>query len=262
MLNKLRRTSVCNQQFLKNTFRYITTKDINANEPDIKYSLKYDPIKQPEQYSKEYLPTHWLAKYTSRLAGWVTIPYVIRIFDTDKDTELGKYKWNCNGGFPNRLANILYRSESLQTRAVMRYFVKRYEHRHTLELNKAEEHPKITPNSVYLYRDPSNSIVNKRSAERFTVILLLTQAWTIPAAIMYMFLAYYFNLFQKTIATSWSLVTRMDLLPETEQLHVVKIGMFGFPRSVLVNVKDLIKIEKEEDHVCIYLSKQRSYEMV
>ena len=39
----------------------------------------------------------------------------------------------------------------------------------------------------------------------------------------------------------------MDLLPETEQLHIIKIGTFGFPRSVLSNVKDLIKIEVDED---------------
>ena len=42
-------------------------------------------------------------------------------------------------------------------------------------------------------------------------------------------------------------VFRMDLLPETEQLHIMKIGLFGFPRSVLANVKDIVKIDLEED---------------
>ena len=39
----------------------------------------------------------------------------------------------------------------------------------------------------------------------------------------------------------------MDLLPETEQLHIIKIGIFGFPRSILANVKDIVKIEVDED---------------
>lgn len=34
----------------------------------------------------------------------------------------------------------------------------------------------------------------------------------------------------------------MDLIPETEQIHFIKVGMFGLPRSVLVNIKDLQKI--------------------
>ena len=40
---------------------------------------------------------------------------------------------------------------------------------------------------------------------------------------------------------------RMDLLPEREQLHIIKIGPFGFQRSILVNIKDLEKIHFEED---------------
>lgn len=261
MLSKLRHCQ--KTSFVNLGKRSITSKDIFSNEPNITYSLKYDPVKQPEQFQKEYMPTHWLAKKTNKWAGWLNSPYRIRMFDTDRDTELGKFQWNSNGAFPNRIANVLFRSESLQTRGLMRYFMKRYDHRFTQELNKSEEQPRITPNSVFLYRDPSNYIINRRAAERLAVFLLLTQAWTIPAALMYMFLALYFNIFQKTVATSWSMVTRMDLLPETEQLHIIKIGVFGFPRSVLVNIKDLIKIEKEEIHVCkMNLFIHRPYEMV
>jgi hypothetical protein len=49
----------------------------------------------------------------------------------------------------------------------------------------------------------------------------------------------------------------MDLLPETEQLHIIKIGIFGFPRSILVNVKDLVKIDMDED-VEGYISYRKS----
>ena len=43
------------------------------------------------------------------------------------------------------------------------------------------------------------------------------------------------------------MVFRMDLLPETEQIHILKIGMFGLPRSIVVNISDLVKITKEQD---------------
>jgi hypothetical protein len=239
-----------NSNIFRTSLRTISNKDITLNEPDINTKLKYDPIKQPEKFRQEFLPTHYFANFTTSLSSWFLAPFHIRMWDTDKDTELGKFQWNSNGAFPNRLANILLRSESLQTKGIMKYFVKRFDTRASLELNKAEEPPKISTNSVFLFKDPSSYLINRRSAERLAVFLLLTQAWTAPAAIMYLFVALYFNVFQKSLSTSLCMVTRMDLLPATEQLHIIKIGMFGFPRSVLVNAKDLIKIEKEEDHLC------------
>jgi len=85
---------------------------------------------------------------------------------------------------------IYYR---LQNVYVLKFFRKFFEHRHVLDVNKAEEQPKITPNSVYLYKDPSNYIIQRRSAERYLVFMLLTQAWTAPAALMYIYLSFYFN---------------------------------------------------------------------
>lgn len=139
---------------------------------------------------------------------------------------------------------------SLQTRGWLRFFIKNFEHRNTLDLNKAEEPAKLTPNSVFLYRDHSNYFITRRSAERFLVFMLLTQALTLPAAFMYIFLGVYFHYVQKTLATTQQLVMRMDLLPETEQLHILKIGAFGFPKSVLCNVNDLKKMNWEEDKIC------------
>lgn len=40
----------------------------------------------------------------------------------------------------------------------------------------------------------------------------------------------------------------MDLLPETEQIHFLKIGLYGLPKSVVVNISDLVKITKEQDN--------------
>jgi hypothetical protein len=45
------------------------------------------------------------------------------------------------------------------------------------------------------------------------------------------------------------MVFRMDLIPETEQLHIIKIGLFGFQRSCLVSCKDLEKINFEQDNL-------------
>ena len=138
----------------------------------------------------------------------------------------------------------------------------RFDHRHTMELNKAEEQPKITPNSVFLFRDNSNTIQNRRIAERLAVLLVISQAWNVPTALCYFGIAYVLHIYQKTYASSLSMVKRMDLIPETEQIHILKIGLFGFPRSVLVNIKDLVKIDKEEDTLGIYYITYSCYEMV
>lgn len=44
------------------------------------------------------------------------------------------------------------------------------------------------------------------------------------------------------------MVFRMDLLPEFEQIHFLKIGMFGFQRSIVVNIKDLERVHYNKDY--------------
>jgi len=48
------------------------------------------------------------------------------------------------------------------------------------------------------------------------------------------------------------MVFRMDLIPETEHLHIMKIGMFGFPRSVLVRISDLENMNYRSAHKRTY----------
>lgn len=234
----------------------ISNTEIRQFNPSFNHEMKNDPVVDPknlEKLEKEYSShQHWLNKYTQAPFNLFRAPYHMRIFDEDKDTEFGKYVWNSNGAFPNRLANILYNSPALQSRTIMRFFTKWFDYQHAQEATRAEEQPKITPNSVFLYRDPTNNIVNRRSVERFAVFMVATMAWNIPTVILYAFIGYYFNILQKNIATSMSMTYRMDLIPETEQLHIVKIGTFGIPYSTLVNIKDLVKISREEDKSCIY----------
>lgn len=47
--------------------------------------------------------------------------------------------------------------------------------------------------------------------------------------------------------TSKAMVMRMDLIPETEQLHILKVGLLGLPYSRLVNIKNLEKIDYQKD---------------
>lgn len=229
-------------------FKNITSREVIENNPTINYNPKFQPW-QKEEFKKEYQNTHWLSYYVDRLSLWYMAPFNLRIWNTDKDTELGRFTWNTNA-YNNSLSNMLHRNEKLQTRQLMDFMVKRYDHRFTLSVNKAEEPPKMASNSVFLYRDSTYTIVNRRSVERFAFLMVVSLAWNPSSLLMYAFLGWYFQLLTKNYFASRCNVIRMDLLPATEQLHMVKIGPMGFPRSVLVNVKDLVKIDKDEDPNC------------
>jgi hypothetical protein len=233
----------------KQATKTITSSDIIRENPEVTNKFKYDAEKEPEKFKKEYLQTHWLTKYTEGVKLWFMAPFYLKIWSSDKDTELGRFSWNTNA-YPNSLSNILYRNKFLQNSSVANFFIRYFDHRFAMSASKAEEPPKINSNSVFLYKDTTNSVVNRRSVERFAVFMVLSMAWNIPSLIMYGFLGLYFQLLQKNYFTSVRMVLRMDLLPETEQLHVVKCGAFGIPYSVLINVRDLVKIEKEEDLLC------------
>jgi len=47
--------------------------------------------------------------------------------------------------------------------------------------------------------------------------------------------------------TARAMVMRMDIIPETEQFHIVKVGLFGLPYSTLVDIKKLERIHFEKD---------------
>lgn len=246
-----------NNSLLNILSKNITAKDVKINNVIIDTHIAHDPTFNPrekENFDKEFKATHPTDIKLEKIRIWGKAPVDLGLIDTDKDTELGRYAWNSNGGFINSIAKVLYRSKVFQNREVMRFLMRKFDHRYTMEINKAEEPPKISSNSVFIYKDPTNTTITRRSMERFFVFMLISQAWNLPSAVMYLFLAFYFQLLQKNVTLTRCMVKRLDLIPETEQLHVMKIGLFGFPRSVLVNIKDLVKIEKEEDLTCKYLN--------
>lgn len=237
------------KKYIKYTCKNINSKDSIANNQTIHRVPKFQPW-QREEFKKEYQNTHWLAEYTDKIRLWFHAPFMLRIWNTDRDTELGRYSWN-NNGYNNSLSNILYRSESLQSKKLMDLARKRCDHRFSLSINKAEEPPKMDLNSVFIYRDSTYTIVNRRSVEKFAFLMVVTMAWNPSSLLMYAFLGWYFQLLTKNYFASKCNVVRMDLLPSTEQLHFVKIGIMGYPRSILVNISDLVKIDKCEDPYCM-----------
>lgn len=232
------------------SLRFISSKDVISGNQVFNTKFKYDEEKQPEKFQKEYLNNnHWFANYTDGLLLWIRAPFNLRIWSGEKDTELGRFTWNTNA-YKNSLSNILFRNEKLQTRWLMNFMVKNFDHRFTLSINTAEEPPKITSNSVFLYKDSTYAIVNRRSVERFALLMVLTMAWNPSTLVLYGFLGLYFQILNRNYYSSLATVFRMDLLPSTEQIHIIKIGPMGFPRSVLVNIKDLVKIDKNEENLC------------
>jgi hypothetical protein len=247
-----------NKGLLNIISKNITAKDIKINNTSTYSHVAHDPTFNPKEqvnFDKEYKSTHPTDVFLEKIKIWGKSPFNLGIFDHNRDTELGRYAWNSNGGYINSISRVLFRSKKLQNRTILRFFMKRFDHRYTMEINKAEEPPKVNSNSVFLYKDPTNTTINRRGFERAFIFMVISQAWNLPSAIMYLFLAFYFNLLQKNVTLARCMVKRMDLLPETEQIHMMKIGMFGFPRSELVNIKDLIKIEKEQDLSCKFLLK-------
>jgi hypothetical protein len=102
---------------LKNSQRIssIIIKKLHSSNQEFRSSIKYDILKDSSEenvknFEKEFLPTHWLHKHLPRPDRWINEGEQMKVFDFDKDTEFGRYAWNSNGCYTNRLANLFYRS--------------------------------------------------------------------------------------------------------------------------------------------------------
>jgi hypothetical protein len=98
----------------------ILGKRIHTRNEDVKTTIKYNFLENPSQetlskFEKEYFPTHWLHKHLPRPDRWITTGEQVKVFDFDKDSELGRYSWNSNGCYSNRIANLFYRSPAYIT---------------------------------------------------------------------------------------------------------------------------------------------------
>jgi len=99
-------------QFFSFQLKNVHFKDNKVNI-NIKYDINKDTTQENlEKFEKEYLPTHWIYDYLPKFGSFIAWGDSLKVFDTDKDSELGRYKWNSNGCYPNRLSNIFYRSKA------------------------------------------------------------------------------------------------------------------------------------------------------
>ncbi len=108
LFNAIKKTKIPN--IIKYQLRAVHFKEFKYTS-----ELKYDPAKDPsdenmKNFEKEYFPTHWVYQYLPGFKAFFGAADNLKIIDTDKDNELGRFKWNSNGCYPNRLANIFYRS--------------------------------------------------------------------------------------------------------------------------------------------------------
>jgi hypothetical protein len=92
-------------------------KNIHFTDNKVDMHVKNDFLKDPtpenfDKFKKDQFPTHWINDYLPKFGKFITTGDALKVFDTEKDSELGRFKWNSNGCYPNRLSNILYRSKA------------------------------------------------------------------------------------------------------------------------------------------------------
>ncbi|CAG9319589.1 unnamed protein product [Blepharisma stoltei] len=120
-------------------------------------------------------------------------------------------------------------------------------------LSPAVENSKVTDNSLLLFysQNVARYLPGMRLAAELIapLYLLIVPPWWLP--IMF----YTFGMwFYQPLAASFarSAVVRMDLLPDFEAIHVQKVGAFGFTRSEIVPIKNLVKSKLEHSKYDYY----------
>ena len=173
--------------------RVFSTKIYNST--DFKSKLKFNPYTEPVKFQEEFGEKHpFYKKYLQPLNDLGYSGFRIGWFNTDRDSELGSGRWNCNGVYPNKLASVLYRSKCLQKVSIMNLYDRLFEKRQIEEFNKAEPQPQFSTNSVFLYKDASNYFVNRRGLERLFLFFFLAQGVNFTGALLYIYIGWFFGL--------------------------------------------------------------------
>jgi len=154
---------------------------------------KFNPITQEEEWSKEF-PNQWgnWGKVHTWLLKWTIVPFYMGWWNQHRDIQAGNARYNCGGAYPNTLAKLFYRSEFLQSNFMLNFAMKRLDKRKTIEFNRAENIPKITSNSVFVYKDPSNWNINRRGVERLFLAFVLAGGLNFTGVLLYTFVGLYF----------------------------------------------------------------------
>lgn len=186
---------------LKNGIKRFSTSQQRINVSQIKSFLetsekpKYNPVLEEEQFKKEFTKTHKNAKYTSWLSRWAYEGFRIGWFNKDRDTETGTARSNSAAAFPNRLSEVLFRSPVLQNRFIMNLAFRFLDKRNVIEYQVNEPQPRITTNSVFLYKDNSRYFINRRGLERLFILFVLFKGLNFYGVLLYSSIALYFQLY-------------------------------------------------------------------
>ncbi len=171
----------------------ITTSDIKS-QVEISNKTLFNPYLQKEEFEKAFTYKHKYGKIVEWSKKWLSKPILIGWWNLNKDIDQGSGRYNCGGAYPNKLSNLFYRSKVLQSPLIMRFAMRFLDRRADVEGNVAEEQPKITSNSVFIYRDPSNYFINRRGVERLALAFFIVQGINLSGIIMYAFLGVWFGL--------------------------------------------------------------------
>ena len=154
---------------------------------------KSNPITQPDEWSKEFTNQwgNW-GKVHTWLLKWTITPFYMGWWNQHRDIQAGNARYNCGGAYPNTLAKLFYRSKALQSNFMLNFAMKRLDSRKVIEFNRAENIPKITSNSVFVYKDSSNWTINRRAVERLFVVFVGLGGLNFTGILLYTFIALYF----------------------------------------------------------------------
>ncbi len=157
--------------------------------------LKFNPVTQKKLFDEEFAEkTPFWNKYCKPFNDLGYSGYRIGWFNVDRDSELGAGRWNCNGVYPNKLASVLFRSKILQTKWLMNLYVRLFDRKFVENFNLAEPQPRISTNSVFLYKDNSDYFVNRRGLERLLIFFFLAQGLNFTGVLLYVYIGWYFAL--------------------------------------------------------------------
>lgn len=181
------------------THNIVAKKDIFSNRDEISAKTKYNYYTQEEDFDREFVGAHKNHKYTIPFSKFCFKPFEIGWFNYWRDNDTGNARYNATAAYPNKLSNILYRSSLLQSKLVMKFAMRFLDSRGITYNQVAEPQPNITTNSVFLYRDPSNYINNRRGLERLFVAFILAKGLNFSGVLLYSFIITYLGLYVSAI---------------------------------------------------------------
>lgn len=175
---------------INQTKRLISSAEIR-NNIEIQQKEKYNKYTQKEKYNKEFQNQHKYGPIQRWLSKWFYYPFEMGWFNCNKDNDMGNAAYNAGGAYPNKLSNIFYRSKILQSNFFINLSMRFLDRRNSIQLFRTEPQPKITTNSVFVYKNPSTYLINRRGLERLFLFFVLAKGLNFSGVILYVSIGFY-----------------------------------------------------------------------